>query len=89
MKQKQCPLCKTDMHDFERYPTMICWTCADKSVTKEGDKIEFFNECPEGGFYSLVNNKKDSIQECYIDNQLCHAQEGRFGGIVVSLVTDK
>jgi len=84
---KQCPLCETEMVDFERYPNYICWTCAEKTVTKEGDKIDFYNEGPDGGFYSVVNKKKGSIHECYVDGNLCNAQEGRFGGIIVSLVS--
>ena len=44
------------MFDFARYPNYICWTCAAKTVTKDGDKVDFFNEDIIGGFYSIVNN---------------------------------
>ena len=35
----------------------------------------------------MINKKKGSIHECYVDDRLCNAQEGRFGGIIVSLVS--
>jgi len=89
MEKKPCPICNDSMVYMQRYPTRVCLECMNKTVTKDGDNIDFFNEGPEGGFYSIINNEKGDIHECYVDGKLCHAQEGRFGGIIVSLVDEK
>ena len=47
---------------------------------------DFYNDDIEGGFYSLVNNVKGEIHECYVNNIKCHAEEGRFGGIIISVI---
>lgn len=86
MNTKKCPICDNDMYFFERYPNMICNQCFDNTVTKDGFKIEFYNENITGGFYSLMNNEKGNIHECYINNKKCYADEARFGGIVIQIV---
>ena len=83
MNTKKCPICDNDMYFLERYPNMICNQCFDNTVTKDGLEIKFYNENITGGFYSLVNNKKGNIHECYINNKKCYADEARFGGIVI------
>ena len=40
----------------------------------------------ESQLYSLVNNKKGNIHECYINNKKCYADEAKFGGIVIQIV---
>ena len=83
MKSKKCPICENNMSFLERYPNMICNICFDKSVTKDGKKIKFYNIDITGGFYSVIDNKKGDIHECYIDGNKCRADEARFGGIVI------
>ena len=85
MNSKKCPICDESMIDFERYPNMICQNCSKKTVTKNGVKIEFYNKDFNGGFISVMNDKKGDIHECYIDNKKCYADEARFGGIVIQL----
>ena len=53
---------------------------------KENEKIEFYNEGPEGGFISIVNNVRGNIHECNVNNIQCYADEARFGGIIISVV---
>ena len=57
-----------------------------KTFTEKDEKIDFYNDDIEGGFYSLVNNVKGEIHECYVNNIKCHAEEGRFGGIIISVI---
>ena len=86
MNQKSCPICNEIMKNYyERYPNMVCYKCSGKTLTDKGDKIEFYNVDGSGGFYSLINNIKDDIHECYIHKRKCYADEARFGGIVVQL----
>jgi len=85
-KNKDCPICGTNMLNFARYPNSICSECCDQTVTEKNDKIEFYNDDHTGGFISVVNNVKGSIHECYVNNIKCYADEARFGGIVISVV---
>ena len=50
------------------------------------EEIDFYNEEITGGFYSVVNNVKGKIHECYVNNIKCYADEARFGGIVISII---
>jgi len=86
MDFKKCPICDQSIVDFKRYPNMVCQNCSEKTVTKDGIKIEFYNKDFSGGFISVVNDKKGDIHECYIDNKKCYADESRFGGIVIQLI---
>ena len=80
-----CPICNDKMNYFERYPNMVCHKCVEKTLTEKDEKIEFYNIDHTGGFYSLVNDEKGNIHECYIEDQKCYADEARFGGIVIQL----
>ena len=57
----------------------------NKTLTRDGESIEFYNIDHTGGFISIVNNIKGKIHECYVDNHKCYADESRFGGIVIQL----
>ena len=85
MKNKNCPICEKNMIHSERYPNMICEKCCNKTLTRDGESIEFYNIDHTGGFISIVNNIKGKIHECYVDNHKCYADESRFGGIVIQL----
>ena len=86
MENKNCPICNQNMTSWSRYPNQICPQCCDQTVTQKNEKIEFYNEGPEGGFISIVNNVRGNIHECNVNNIQCYAEEGRFGGIVISVV---
>ena len=83
--EKSCPICNDKMNYFERYPNMVCHKCVEKTLTEKDEKIEFYNIDHTGGFYSLVNDEKGNIHECYIEDHKCYADEARFGGIVIQL----
>lgn len=85
MKNKNCPICDKNMIYSERYPKMICHTCIELTVNKNGESIKFYNIDITGGFISIVNDVKGEEHECYINNRKCRADEARFGGIVVEL----
>ena len=85
MKNKNCPICDKNMMYVERYPNMICHECVEIAVNENGESIKFYNIDHTGGFMSVVNDVKGEEHECYINNIKCHADEARFGGIVVEL----
>ena len=84
MNYTNCPLCKTDIIKSSRYPKRLCCECSEKTYTEKDEKIDFYNDGLEGGFYSLLNNVKGEIHECYVNNIKCYADEGRFGGIIIN-----
>lgn len=85
-----CPICKTTVPLMERYPRYICNTCIDTGTfTMTGDnRIHFQNQSVFGGFASVIDGNVGSVHECLIQGIPCHAQEARFGGIVIQ-TTDK
>lgn len=86
---KPCPTCYKDIHVVERYPMYICSDCVSLGKTKEGRPIEFRNgEGISGGFIAVVDGILVDTDECYVNDELCKAQEARFGGIVVSVVVN-
>ena len=82
---KKCPTCSNEITIHERYPNYICSDCCNRTLTKDGDKIEFYNVDGQGGIYSVVDDIVGDIHECYIDDIECRAECGRFGGIVIQI----
>jgi hypothetical protein len=66
----------------------ICPQCVLLGKTKEGRPIEFRNVDIGGGFIAVVDGILVDADECYVNDELCKAQEGHFGGIVVSVVVN-
>ena len=85
-KSKKCPICKNDMLLFNRYPNRICNKCSELTVTEEKKNIYFGNIDIYGGFMSIVDGNIGDIHECYVNDIKCYAEEGRFGGIIISKV---
>ena len=85
MSTKKCPICDEQTHLSERYPHSVCSECSGKTFNENNEKIEFYNIDIYGGFYSIINGERSEEDKCYINGIKCHAQEARFGGIVVSV----
>ncbi|UZE97174.1 hypothetical protein [Alkalimarinus alittae] len=84
-----CPICKTDLDFYSRYPNYVCSRCALKVADEDGRALSFFNEGMHGGFvavYTDTNERRDS-HTCYIDGIKCYADEAYMGGIVVQVNT--
>lgn len=90
-KLKQyCSNCKNEISLLQRHPKLICKDCKNNLTSSDGRKVEFFNSEALGygcqGYYSGTNQiEKYDYNECYIDNKIFVAEEGRFGGIVIEL----
>jgi hypothetical protein len=83
-----CPICGTAVTPLARYPRYVCASCDAKACSAEGRPLRFFNLSMSGGFgaeYADTDEPYDS-SICYIDGVKCHANEARFGGIVIQPV---
>lgn len=88
MDNHQCPICKVDLEPNPRYPKYVCKTCASMATDKEGRSLKFSNIDFSGGYmarFSDTNEEYDS-HTCYINGFECHADEARFGGIVIEKI---
>ena len=88
MEETNCPICNQLRVTSKRYPNKICDKCCNNCLTKNNEKIRFFNIDYTGGFVSIVNNKQGEEHDCYVNKIKCYADEARFGGIVISKVID-
>ena len=88
MDNYQCPICKVDLEPIPRYPNYVCKICTSKATDEEGRKLKFSNIDMSGGYmakYSDTSEEYDS-HTCYINGFECHADEARFGGIVIEKI---
>ncbi|MEQ8302040.1 MAG: hypothetical protein RIB47_01520 [Cyclobacteriaceae bacterium] len=88
MDHYQCPICKVDLQPNPRYPNYVCTTCADRATDKEGRKLKFSNIDVSGGYVARFGDTNEAYHShtCYIDGLECHADEARFGGIVIEKI---
>lgn len=91
VKKQFCPICKTEVKPFPRYPKYLCHNCVKKAVSAEGRPLQFSNTTILGtgckGMYADTNEDYKS-NTCFVENEKCFAQEGRFGGIVIQPVEE-
>lgn len=89
MSIQSCPICSIQMNVMERYPNRICNSHYGECRDMEGNIVTFENEGPQGGFVSchIVNGKIEKRRDgyCLVRGQRCHAEEMRFGGIVIQI----
>ena len=81
----QCPICNTSLEKWERYPRYVCEDCIGKATDSTGRILLFSNIDFAGGFIAKYKDtgKIYDSNSCFIDGVRCHADEARFGGIVV------
>ncbi|HXD11946.1 MAG TPA: hypothetical protein VN653_17900 [Anaerolineales bacterium] len=85
-----CPICKTSVQPFERYPRYLFLECSSRARSKDGPSLKFSNIDMTGGFMAVYTDTGEShaSHECYVDGILCHADEHRFSGIVIQPVQE-
>jgi hypothetical protein len=47
---QNCPICNSSVEPSQRYPNYIGDDCVKKSITKDGEHLEFFNKDFAGGY---------------------------------------
>jgi hypothetical protein len=87
-KTHDCPICRTKVNHWERYPNQVCEKCTNKVSDAYGRRLRFSNVSLSGGLQAnyLDNGAEYFHQICYIDGRKCFAGEHRFGGIVIEVV---
>jgi len=80
-----CPICGVPLTAVPRYPRYVCDTCAARATSADGRPLAFSNGGLSGGFEASYadNDAPYDSQACCIDGIACHADEARFGGIVI------
>jgi hypothetical protein len=79
------PICGRHLRPIQRHPSYVCQHCAAKATDSDGRQIEFFNTDFSGGYGAryVDNGEPYNSHICYIKDELCRADEARFGGIVI------
>lgn len=84
----RCPVCDAPLQPIARYPRYVCRSCAARAVSADGRPLEFLNPGLSGGYEARYADDKRPYAShvCFIDGQPCHADEARFGGIVIEQI---
>lgn len=80
-----CPICGLMTSTLRRYPLLVCNDCRAKATDLNGRRVSFSNGSGGNvcsGYYLDSKEKYEGVS-CYIDCFPCHAEEARFGGIVI------
>ncbi|MCU0610388.1 MAG: hypothetical protein MUE60_01190 [Candidatus Eisenbacteria bacterium] len=90
MAIQKCPICLATVTPNPRYPRFLCRQCATRATSVDGRQLEFANTDFTGGFAASYADSGEEYpsHECYVDGVRCHADEARFGGIVIEAVAE-
>lgn len=80
-----CPTCGAPRVFTTREPMAVCAACVFEAVDEEGFPVRFQNTAASGGFEAVHYNRVSTQHACWVRGQKCHADEARFGGIVIRL----
>ena len=85
-----CPICSKPVEPSQRYPRHVCHECASRASSHDGHALEFHNVSFSGGFAAKYadSGKEYLSHDCYIDGIKCYADEARFGGIVIQVISN-
>ena len=88
MPTQPCPICSKSVRPNQRYPRYLCEPCARKATSKDGRLLQFNNLSLSGGFAARYADTSEEYlsHECFVGKVKCHADETRFGGIVIEAV---
>lgn len=80
-----CPICGASLEPQSRYPRYVCAACARRACSADGRPLAFANEGFDGGYVATYADTGEAYNshDCWIDGVACHADEARFGGIVI------
>ena len=85
---KPCPLCTNPRLRFDPYPSIG----PVPRLRQQGDNsgrahLDFYNVDLSGGYRAVVTETGEPYDShlCFINGVPCHADEARFGGIVIQV----
>lgn len=83
-----CPICHRAVEASERYPRYVCTDCFAQAKSQDGRALIFSNVDLSGGYRAQYADTGEPYpgHDCYIYGIMCHADEHRFGGIVIQKV---
>ena len=83
-----CPVCAVALPPMPRYPNHVCQDCAARAVAADGRALVFYNADGSSGYRAELadSGERHPSHACWIDGIACHADEARFGGIVVEVI---
>lgn len=85
---QHCPICSAEVEPNARYPRYVCEECAAQASSADGRLLEFSNIDMSGGYTARFADTLAEYpsHECFVAGVKCHADEARFGGIVIEAV---
>ena len=88
MATQSCPICSAVVPPNPRYLRYLCPSCTRKATSADGRLLEFSNVSLSGGFAARYadTGEEYTSHECFVGSVRCHADEARFGGIVIETV---
>ena len=88
MATQQCPICSVEVPPNIRSPRYVCRKCAGMAASADGRLLEFSNVDISGGFEAryVDTGAEYPSHVCFIGGVKCHADEAKFGGIVIEVV---
>ena len=87
--EQACPVCAQGVRPNMRYPAYLCHDCSKSAVSPDGRPLEFFNLSLSGGYGARYADTGEPYpsHECLVAGIRCHADEARFGGIVIQAIS--
>ena len=88
LEAQHCPICSAAVRPYPRYPRYVCRDCAEGATSADGRALTFDNVSFSGGYIAQYADTGEVYpsHECFIAGVRCHADEARFGGIVIETV---
>jgi hypothetical protein len=86
--EQVCPICSKTVRANPRYPRYVCEDCSAKATSADGRALTFSNVSLSGGYAARYADTGEDYpsHDCFIKGVRCHADEARFGGIVIQVV---
>jgi hypothetical protein len=80
-----CPTCAAPVAPLPRHPRALCAPCVLEATDDRGRVVHFHNASMSGGVRAAYEDGGAYASvTCWVRGVRCRAEEGRFGGVVVS-----
>jgi len=91
-RKRRCAICSAPQPHIgpgTRYPRGVCASCQARAVAEDGEPVTFVSteRMSYGWARQRPSGALEDVSTCLIDGIPCRAEEARFGGIVVQVVS--